>query len=162
MSTNMRRLGLVPDRDPPPGARLRVAIASSSGKALDAHFGSARKFIVYDVSGADSRFVEVIDFCEGSNESGAHAASADDRIAAKIDALAGCQLLLVLAIGGPVAAKVVKAGIHPIKVAAPESTAAVIEKMQALITGTQPPWLRRLLAPKTGLTLSYLDLEDES
>jgi nitrogen fixation protein NifX len=153
---------LVPDREPAPGARLRIAIASSSGKGLDAHFGSARKFIVYDVSGTDSQFVEVIDFCEGSSERGEHESAADERIAAKIATLAGCHLLLVLAIGGPVAAKVVKAGIHPIKVAAPESTADVIEKMQALMTGTQPPWLRKLLAPKTDLSLGYLDLEDES
>jgi nitrogen fixation protein NifX len=163
MPMTMRRLGLVPDHEPAPGARVRMAIASNSGKALDAHFGSARKFVVYDVSGTDSQFVEVIDFSDASDQSGEHAASADERNDAKIAALTGCQILLVLAIGGPVAAKVVKAGIHPIKVATPEPIAGVIEKMQAMIVGAaQPPWLRKLLVPQAQRSLSLLDLEDES
>jgi len=158
----MRRLSLVPDRSPGPGPRIRLAIASASGRALDAHFGSAKKFVVYEVSGTDSQFVEVIDFTDTSDESGEHGASADDRIGAKIEALQGCQLLLVLAIGAPVAAKVVKAGIHPIKVATSESVSAVVDKVQSMIAGSPPPWLRKLLAPKTERCLSITDLEDES
>ncbi|MET0390012.1 MAG: nitrogen fixation protein NifX [Polyangiales bacterium] len=162
MPTTMRRLGLVPDRAPGEGARLRVALASAGGRALDAHFGSAKKFVVYDVAADHSRFVEVIDFGDASDESGEHAAAADDRIHAKIAALKGCQLLLVLAIGGPVAAKVVKAGIHPIKIATSEPIAVVLEKLSAMIAGdNQPPWMRKLLAPNTERTLSFLDLEDE-
>lgn len=161
MTTGMRRLSLISDREMTPGPRIRLAIASASGKALDAHFGSARKFVVYEVSATDSQFVEVIDFSDGSDESGQHGASADDRIHAKIVALEGCQLLLVLAIGGPTAAKVVKAGIHPIKVATSESIAAVVDKVQTMIAGNPPPWLRKLLAPKTERSMSFLDLEDE-
>jgi nitrogen fixation protein NifX len=157
----MRRLSLVPDREPSPGPRVRLAIASASGRALDAHFGSAKKFVVYEVSGTDSQFIEMIDFTDSSDESGQHGASADERNSAKIAALKGCQLLLVLAIGAPVAAKVVKAGIHPIKVATSESVSGVIEKVQSMIAGSPPPWLRKLLAPKTERNLSFLDLEDE-
>lgn len=161
MTTGMRRLSLVSDREPAPGPRVRLAIASASGKALDAHFGSARKFVVYEVSGTESQFIEVIDFSDASDESGDHGTNADDRISAKIAALQGCQLLLVLAIGGPTAAKVVKAGIHPIKVATSESISAVVEKVQSMIAGSPPPWLRKLLAPKVERSMDFLDLEDE-
>ena len=156
----MRRLSLVSDRESLLGPQIRLAIASASGRALDAHFGSAKKFVVYEVSGSESRFIEVIDFGDASDESGAHSAAADDRISAKIGSLAGCQLLLVLAIGGPVAAKVVKAGIHPIKVATAEPISSVLDKVQSMIAGNPPPWLRKLLLPK-GQSLSFLDLEDE-
>jgi nitrogen fixation protein NifX len=157
----MRRLSLVSDRESLPGPQIRLAIASASGRALDAHFGSAKKFVVYEVSGTESRFIEVIDFGDVSGETGEHGVGADDRISAKIGALSGCQLLLVLAIGGPVAAKVVKAGIHPIKVATAEPIASVLDKVQSMIAGNPPPWLRKLLLPR-GQSLSFLDLEDES
>jgi nitrogen fixation protein NifX len=143
------------------GPQIRLAIASASGRALDAHFGSAKKFVVYEVSSTESRFIEVIDFGDASGESGEHSAASDDRISTKIGALSGCQLLLVLAIGGPVAAKVVKAGIHPIKVATAEPIASVLDKVQSMIAGNPPPWLRKLLLPR-GQSLSFLDLEDES
>jgi len=157
----MRRLSLVSDRTPIPGPRIRLAIASTTGRALDAHFGSATKFVVYEVSGSDSQFVEVIDFSSASDESGRHSDAQEERNAAKIDALRGCQLLLVLAIGGPVAARVVKAGIHPIKVASAEPIATVTDKVQAMIAGNPPPWLRKLLTPNTERSLSLMDLEDE-
>jgi nitrogen fixation protein NifX len=158
----MRKLGLVPPAEVSDAPRLRVAIASSNGKALDAHFGSAKKFVVYDVSAADSQLVEIIDFSDTSDESGDHGAAAEDRIGSKIGTLKGCQVLLVLAIGGPVAAKVVKAGVHPIKVATAESISSAIEHVQTLMSGSPPPWLRKLLAPKTERSLRFMDLEDES
>jgi nitrogen fixation protein NifX len=161
MTTPMRRLSLVSDRPTASGPRIRLAIASTTGRALDAHFGSATKFVVYEVSATDSQFIEVIDFSGASDESGLHSAAQEDRITAKITSLQGCQLLLVLAIGGPVAARVVKAGIHPIKVASAEPIATVTDKMQALIAGNPPPWLRKLLTPNTERSLSLMDLEDE-
>jgi len=158
----MRKLGLVPDPAAASGGPcLRTAIASSSGKALDAHFGSAKKLMVYDITATSCQFVEIIDFDDTSDESGAHGAAAEDRIGDKVATLKGCQLLLVLAIGGPVAARVVKAGVHPIKLSQPEAIPAVIEKVQTMLADSPPPWLRKLLAPKTERSKSFMDLEDE-
>ena len=157
----MRKLGLVADAELT-GPCLRTAIATSSGKALDSHFGSAKKFLVYDISVSSSQLVEVIDFDDTSDESGDHGAAAEDRIGNKVATLKGCQLLLVLAIGGPVAARVVKAGVHPIKLSQPEAIPSVIEKVQTMLAGAPPPWLRKLLAPKTERSKSFMDLEDES
>lgn len=160
----MRKLGLVQSAAPADGPRLRVAIASSDGRALDSHFGSAKKFVVYDVSADQSVLVEIIDFSDTSDESGDHGAAAEDRIGAKVGTLKGCHVLLVLAIGGPVAAKVVKAGVHPIKVASPESIASAIEHVQTLMRGNPPPWLRKLLmsqAERSERFTQMLDLEDE-
>ena len=157
----MRKLALVPTDAPEAGvAQLRVAIASSCGKALDSHFGSAKKFVVYDVTPTDSRLVEIVDFSDTSDESGQHGEAAENRIAAKIGALAGCQLLLVLAIGGPVAAKVVKAGVHPIKIGTAEPVSSAIEHVQTMMRGTPPPWLRKLLAPKVDRADRFSDFSD--
>jgi nitrogen fixation protein NifX len=50
----------------------------------------------------------------------------------------------VAAIGGS-AARVVAAKIHPIKVAQPEPILDILDKLQAVLAGTPPPWLRKAL-----------------
>jgi len=158
------RLGLVPDVDvdgiaAASGPRLRVAIATQDGKSMNAHFGSARRFAVYDVTPAEHNLVEVVSFGDTSDESGDHNAEAD-RIGPKVAALAGCNLLFVLAIGAPVAARVVKARIHPIKLSEPEPIEQVIDKVRSMMTSNPPPWLRKALAASQPRPASFLDEED--
>ncbi len=148
----VRRLSLVPTDgaetaapERPAGA-VRVAIATSDMKALDAHFGSAKRFAVYDVTKEGWTFVEAVAFDEVTEESGSHKTDGDDRITPKVAALSGCHLLFCLAIGGPSAAKVVSAKIHPIKVATPSSIEEVLEKTRTMLNGAPPPWLRKVLA----------------
>ncbi len=54
--------------------------------------------------------------------------------------------MFCLAIGGPSAARVVAAKIHPIKVPAAQPIEAVLERTRAMLDGTPPPWLRKVLA----------------
>lgn len=148
----VRRLSLVPtDGDEPtaptrPAGAVRVAIATTDMKRLDAHFGSAKRFAVYDVTKEGWSFVEALAFDDVTEESGSHKTDGDDRITPKVAALAGCHLLFCLAIGGPSAAKVVSAKIHPIKVAAPSSIEEVLERTRTMLAGAPPPWLRKVLA----------------
>ncbi|RJF86525.1 nitrogen fixation protein NifX [Oleomonas cavernae] len=159
----MRRLQLVetaPESAPETVPRLRIAIATQDMKALNAHFGSARKFAVYDVTPQDSRFVEAVEFGTVSDESGKHRNEGDDRIGPKVDALRGCNLLFCLAIGGPSAVKVVNARIHPVKLPAPEPIEAIIAKVQTMMTGNPPPWLRKVMSAQPERSMAYLDEED--
>lgn len=130
---------------PPPGS-LRVAVATQDLKNLNAHFGSAKRFAIYDVTPQDWSFVEAVSFDDVSDESGAHKTEGDDRISPKVDGLAGCHLLFCLAIGGPSAAKVVAANIHPVKVPQAQPIEAVLERTRAMLSGSPPPWLRKVLA----------------
>lgn len=159
---SMRRLALVPDATAPlpAGPRLRVAIASHDGQAVNAHFGSAKRFVVWDVGAQDATFVETIAFDDVSDESGEHTTQGDDRNGAKINALAGVQLLVVQAIGGPVAARVVRAKIHPIKLSDREPVDVVVRKIQDLLRGDLPPWLRRVVNQGQERSMDFLDDED--
>jgi nitrogen fixation protein NifX len=149
--TAVRRLSLVdtetgsPKPARPHGA-VRIAIASRDMKNLNAHFGSASKFAVYDVTRDGWSFVEALNFDDNSDESGAHKTEGDDRITPKVEALTGCHLLFCLAIGGPSAAKVVSAKIHPIKVPNASSFEEVLERTKTMLNGAPPPWLRKVLA----------------
>lgn len=159
----MRKLSLVgPAPEASEGTQLRVAVATQDGRSMNAHFGSAKRFMIYEVTPRRSRLVTAASFEEVSDESGDHKAEGQDRIAAKIGALAGCQLLFVLAIGGPVAAKVIGAGIHPIKLSTSEPIESVLDKVQEMLVGDAPPWMRRVLATTTKQKRSMDFLEEEN
>ena len=138
---------------------LRIAIATQNMKSLNAHFGSAKRFAVYDVTPTTSHFVQAVSFDDVTEESGAHKTDGDDKIGPKVAALAGCNLLFVLAIGGPAAAKVVGARIHPVKLPAPEPIEDILRKVQTMMTGNPPPWLRKAMG-MTARSMNHLDEED--
>jgi nitrogen fixation protein NifX len=100
-----------------------------------------------------------VGFDETSDESGTHNAEID-KIGPKVAAIAGCNLLFCLAIGGPAAAKVVSARIHPVKLSQPETIETVIAKVQGMMTGDPPPWLRKAMTAKRERSMQFLDDED--
>ncbi len=139
-----RRLRLVESEVPAAEKPLRIAIATNDLENLNAHFGSAKKFAVYDVTSTGAHFIEAVAFDDVTAQSGKHD-DLDDRISPKVEALTGCALLFALAIGGPSAAKVVKAGIHPIKRKTEAPISDVLEQVQVMLQGTPPPFLRKIL-----------------
>jgi nitrogen fixation protein NifX len=129
-------------------------------KGLNAHFGSAPRFAVYDVTKDGWDFVEAVAFDDNSDESGAHKGEGEDRITPKVAALVGCHLLFCLAIGGPSAAKVVAARIHPIKTPQASPIPEVLERTRAMLAGSPPPWLRKVLA-SAGVGPAKPDFEED-
>nr|WP_224408213.1 nitrogen fixation protein NifX [Afifella sp. IM 167] len=140
--------------------RLRIAVATQDLKNLNAHFGSAKKFAIYEVTADSSRFVSAAAFEEVSDESGAHRPEGEDRITPKVEALKGCHLLFCLAIGGPSAAKVINAKIHPVKLPRPEPIDEVIGRVQTMMEGNPPPWLRKVMGLAQPRRMDFLDEED--
>jgi len=153
-----RTLRLVEPEIPADGEpALRIAIATNDMEHMNAHFGSARKFAVYEVSKTGWRFIEAHEFVNPTKEAGKHD-DTDDKITPKIEALSGCSLLFALAIGGPSAAKVVKAGIHPIKRKDPSTIEVVLEETRVMLNGNPPPFLRKIL--NTRAKPDFMDEEE--
>jgi nitrogen fixation protein NifX len=136
---------------------MKIAVATNDLKTVDAHFAGARNLAVYDVTPDGYRLVEAIRFDNRSNEDGVHADIDEDRITPRVDAVRGCALLFVLAIGGPAAAQVVSRKIHPVKVPRPEPIADVLERVQTMLSGSPPPWLRKAMTPRGGRDLDFLE-----
>ena len=163
--TAVRRLQLInteTETQTRPATRgaVRVAIATRDMKGLNAHFGSAPRFAIYDVTKEGWDFVEAVGFGDASDESGSHKTDGDDRIGPKVEALAGCHMLFCLTIGGPAAAKVVSARIHPIKTPQPAPIPEVLERTRAMLAGSPPPWLRKVLA-SAGVGAAKPDFEED-
>jgi len=149
------------DRSPVKGGRMKVAFTTTDMKSVDAHFAGARTIAVYDVGADDATFLEAVQFDAASAEEGKHGDDGEARIKARIQALDGCALLFVKAIGGPAAAKVVRAGIHPIKLPQAETIPDVIARVQGMMKGTPPPWLRKIMMQGQGGADGGLDFLDD-
>ena len=115
---------------------IRVAIASNSGASLNGHFGSCIRFLVYQLSRTDYRLVDIRSTLEAD--------SADDRNLFRANLIKDCHVLFVQSIGGPAAAKVIRADIYPIKV--PDVIDAV-EKLREFqqVFDAPPPWMAKAL-----------------
>ncbi len=129
---------------------MKVAFATQDKLRVDAHFGWAKQIAVYDVTATGSTFVENFHFGEDLAEDGN-----EDKLAPKLEAIKDCAILYVAAIGGSGAARVVALKIHPIKVPAPEPIAEILEKLQEVLKGTPPPWLRKALLKDQAVTHDF-------
>ncbi len=116
---------------------IRVAVASNGEDKVDGHFASCKGFLVYQVSSSEARLIDVRS-TEGAQD-------AEDKTVWLVEQVADCHVLYVVSIGGPAAAKVIKAGIHPIKLPGEGSAAEVLPKLQAVLAGHPPPWLAKIL-----------------
>lgn len=119
-----------------PGS-VRVAIASNSGASLDGHFGSCLRFLVYQVSGDAVRLIDVRPTLEADY--------ADDKNLFRVNLIRDCQVLYIVSVGGPAAAKIVRADIYPMKKIEGGLAADVLADLQTVIKHSPPPWLAKIL-----------------
>lgn len=130
-----------PYKDGDMPSSIRVAIASNKGSQLDGHFGTCARFLVYQVSADEHRLVDV------RSTVGAEA-KGDDKNDGRAQLIDDCQLLMVVSIGGPAAAKVVKRDIHPIKKPEGGDATEVLTELSDTLKNNPPPWLARVMGRK--------------
>ncbi|MCP1839059.1 nitrogen fixation protein NifX [Bradyrhizobium sp. USDA 4524] len=129
---------------------MKVAFATQDLRQVDAHFGWAKNIAIYDVAPSGHVFLKAVEFEGDLKEDGN-----DDKLAPKIEAIKDCAILYVAAIGGAGAARVVANNIHPIKVNKPENILVLLEKLEQVLKGTPPPWLRKALAKDQRRTFEF-------
>lgn len=135
---------------------MRIAFTSSDGERIDEHFGMASGFDIWEVGPDRAERVDRVSAITtsgvppgGPGKEGGFAAGSEldeeDRIAARARAVAGCTIVYTVQIGGPAAAKLVAGRIHPMKTGAEVPIAEVVAKLQAVLRGNPPPWLRKAM-----------------
>lgn len=135
--TNLNDLPVPTPMNDVPAGSIRVAIASNTGERLDGHFGSCLRFLVYQLS-IDR--VQLIDI-----RSALEADLAEDKNGFRADLINDCQVLYVVSIGGPAAAKVVRAGIYPIKKLNGGVAGEILEDLCQVMRNAPPPWLAKVM-----------------
>jgi len=117
---------------------MRIAFTTTDGERIDQHFGQTSGFDVWEVGPDAAERVDRVRAITSSEDE-------EDRIAARATAIAGCAIVYTVQIGGPAAAKLVARRIHPMKTGAEVSIVETIAKLQTVLRGNPPPWLRRAL-----------------
>jgi nitrogen fixation protein NifX len=116
---------------------VRIAVASNSGAMIDGHFGSCIRFLIYQLNKDDYRPIDIRSTLEAD--------SAEDKNLFRTQFIEDCHILLVQSIGGPAAAKVIRANIYPLKVPEPMEASKQLQALQQVMHNNPPPWLAKIL-----------------
>lgn len=128
---------------------MKVAFTSSTGEMIDQHFGQCQTFQIWEIGpDAAGPLTTISAITSGEDE--------EDRIAARANALADCAIVYTMQIGGPAAAKLVAKKIHPMKTNTEVPVADIVGKLQEVLKGNPPPWLRKAMH-KEGTAPFYED-----
>lgn len=121
---------------------IRVAVASNNQEALDGHFGSCLRYLIYQLSAEEMRLIDI--------RSALEADLSEDKNAFRVGLIRDCPVLYIVAIGGPAAGKVVQAGIYPIKKETGGAARVMLSELQHAIATSPPPWLAKILGVADG------------
>ena len=127
---------------------MKIAFTTKTGETIDLHFGQAEQFQIWEVGPDEASYLETISV-------GEHGSDEEDRIAARAKLLSGCTIVYTMQIGGPAAAKLVAQKIHPMKTTKEVNLLETVERLQEVLRGTPPPWLRK--AMNKGHVESFLE-----
>jgi nitrogen fixation protein NifX len=116
---------------------IRVACASNTYDVIDGHFGSCARFLIYQVSKDEIRLIDV--------RSTECTVEVDDKNAFRTDLIKDCHVIYIASVGGPAAAKIVKASIHPIKHLDGGVAVDVLKQLQEVLHDAPPPWLAKVM-----------------
>ncbi|MDR3632224.1 MAG: dinitrogenase iron-molybdenum cofactor biosynthesis protein [Isosphaeraceae bacterium] len=119
-----------------PGS-IRAAVASDSGEELNSHFGSARRYLIYQLTPEECRLIDIRP-ADGAEE-------AEDSSAFRARLIDDCHVLFVQSIGGPAAAKVINAGVYPLKYVEGGPARSYLDALCKKMGSSPPPWLAKAM-----------------
>lgn len=116
---------------------VKIAVASNNSEALDGHFGSCHRYLIYELGVDEMRLVEVRSTMEADE--------AKDQTQFRVDLIRDCAIVYMVAIGGPAAAKVIQANIYPMKKEEGGLARDHLAQLQQVLATSPPPWLAKAL-----------------
>ena len=137
-----------------PGS-VRVACASNGGEMIDGHFGSCARYLIYQVGPEQMRLIDI-------REPGS-VPETEDRNAYRAELISDCAVLYTISIGGPAAAKAVRAGLHPMKLGKPTDARDTLARLQSVLARElPPPWLQKASGAQPKLPAHYARQQAEN
>lgn len=138
-----------------PAVRIRVAFASSDLKKVDQHFGSAERFVLYDVIPEGHDLQQVFEF--GSLDQDGN----EQKLLEKFVALDGCVAVYCLAVGPSAVRQLMSLNIQPLKVPVGTSISSLLGDLHKELQQGPEGWLARALSAKEGKEESRFDEMEE-
>ena len=115
--------------------KLTVAFATTNLQDIDAHFGSAKQFYVYDVSKTDFIASKIITL-ESKNTD------------LTVQSLSGVDIVYFADIGPAAAAKIINSGIFPIKQKDVVSIEDELGRLSVMLGTNPPPFIKKIIEKK--------------
>ena len=114
---------------------IKVAFATNDNENIDAHFGSAKQFNIYDISKEIYEISTIIKIEEKDVDK-------------TIDLLKEVDIVYFVNIGATAAAKIINSGIFPIKYKEVVSIDEEIKKLTTMLNGKPAPFIQKILDKK--------------
>lgn len=114
-----------------------VAFASSTGEAVDQHFGWSKEFYLYRIDKDQAELLKTVN-AETDLE------DEHEKLSYKIGTLEEADIMYCTQIGPKASQMVQAAGIHPVRVAEGEPVANAVNGLHEMLSGQPPIWLLRI------------------
>lgn len=114
---------------------ITVAFATNDNENIDAHFGSAKQFNVYEINKDTYELSTIIKIEEKD-------------VDRTIALLKGVDIVYFVNIGVTAAAKIINKGIFPIKYKEVISIDEEIKKLTGMLNGTPAPFIKKIIEKK--------------
>jgi len=111
---------------------IKVAFATNDNENIDAHFGSAKQFNIYEISIEAYEFCEIIKIEEKDTDN-------------TISLLKGVDIVYFVDIGPAAAAKIINSGIFPIKYKEVVSIDTELDKIVNMLSENPPPFIKKII-----------------
>jgi len=136
---------------------LRVAFASTDRTRVNQHFGAAEGFAVYEVTPEKATLVGVAEFAEEAMDGN------EEKLRAKVDFLAGCAAVYVMAIGASAIKKLMAAGVQPIRINDVDAIDDLLQEISRAMSEGGVAWIDRAIAQqeKAKSTDRFSEMEAE-
>ena len=122
---------------------IKVAFASTDRTRVNQHFGAAEGFVVYEVTPDKATLVGVAEFAEEAMDGN------EDKLTAKVDFLAGCAAVYVMAIGASAIKKLMTKGIQPIRIGETDTVDELLGEISKAMSEGGVAWIDRAIAAQT-------------
>lgn len=139
-------------------AHIRIAFASADRLRVDQHFGAAEGFVVYEVSLDKKNSATLVGVGQFP---GTAMDGNESKLAAKVDFLAGCAAVFVLAIGASAIQQLLAKGIQPIRIAGIDSIEALLADIVQAMKSGGVHWIERALAAQIRPADRFAAMEEE-
>lgn len=118
---------------------LRLAFASDDRATVNQHFGAAVGFAIYALDGERWQLVELAEFPPETMDGN------ENKLPAKIAALAGCAAVYCLAAGGSAVKQLLAAGVQPVRLDDEAPIDALLKQVSTAIRDGGIPWVDKAL-----------------
>lgn len=114
---------------------IRVAFATNDNENVDAHFGSAKQFNIYEINKDGFEISTIIKIEDKDTDK-------------TIALLAGNDIVYFVNIGPTAAAKIINKGIFPIKYKEVISIDEELTKLVSMLNENPPPFIKKIIEKK--------------